>query len=351
MPEAATPPFADRLLAWWARHGRHDLPWQHPRTPYRVWISEVMLQQTQVATVIPYFERWMTDFRDIATLAAASRDDVLARWSGLGYYARARNIHRTAALCVRDHAGELPLDPNALESLPGIGRSTANAIISQSTDRPAAILDGNVRRVLARHTATRGWTGSTAVQRQLWAAAENRLPTDRGADYSQAIMDLGALVCVRRQPRCDDCPVAADCRALRAGIVDELPEPKPKTKVGERRLHMLVVRDPEGRVLLEKRPGSGIWGGLWCLPEGDSPAAVATGLGIEPDGHAALPPFAHRLSHLRLEIHPILAQGLEAGQVRCGARHGWFDRHARQGLGLPRPVAILLERIDTGEFQ
>jgi A/G-specific adenine glycosylase len=350
MTPAHPPDFADRLLAWWDHHGRKDLPWQHPRTPYRVWISEVMLQQTQVATVIPYFERWMADFPDIASLATASEDAVLGHWSGLGYYARARNIHRTAGICAREHGGQLPLDPANLEALPGIGRSTANAIVSQVTDRPAAILDGNVRRVMARHTATPGWTGAASVQKRLWLEAESRLPASRGADYSQAVMDLGALVCTRRRPRCGTCPVATDCMALKRGVVDDLPEPKPKTNIGERRMHMLIVRDAKGRVLLEKRPGAGIWGGLWCLPEGDSPAAIAAGLGFTLNGHAALESFEHRLSHLRLEIRPSLAAGLEPTQVNCGTEHGWFDERQQRDLGLPRPVALLLQRLNTGEL-
>ena len=350
MPRPREPAFAERLLTWWGDHGRQDLPWQHPRTPYRVWISEIMLQQTQVATVIPYFERWMTDFPDITTLAAAGEDQVLGHWSGLGYYARARNVLKTAVICAREHGGELPLDPATLESLPGIGRSTANAIVSQATDRPAAILDGNVRRVLARHTATRGWTGSATVQKTLWAEAERRLPGKRGADYSQAIMDLGALVCTRRKPRCEECPIAGDCRALQRGLVDQLPEPKPKTKVGERRLCMLIVQDGDGRVLLEKRPGAGIWGGLWCLPEGASPAAIAAKLGLGLNGHDPLPPFEHRLSHLRLEIHPARARGPVAEAVRAGEGLAWVDPRDAGGLGLPRPVAMLLERINDGDY-
>jgi A/G-specific adenine glycosylase len=350
MPRPRAAPFADRLLAWWDLHGRKDLPWQHPRTPYRVWISEVMLQQTQVATVKPYFERWMADFPDIHALAAASDDQVLGHWSGLGYYARARNIHKAAAICACEHGGELPLEPDTLQALPGIGRSTANAIISQATDRPAAILDGNVRRVLARHTATRGWTGSAAVQNRLWAEAENRLPARRGADYSQAVMDLGALVCTRRNPRCDACPVAGDCQALRHGVVDELPEPRPKGRLAERRLHMLILRDEADRVLLVKRPGAGIWGGLWCLPEGDSFAAIANELGFELNGHDALPPLRHRLSHLQLEIFPALAAGPASAQVKSSAEAGWFDQSQQSGLGLPRPVATLLQRLNDGEL-
>ncbi|NNK37435.1 MAG: A/G-specific adenine glycosylase, partial [Xanthomonadales bacterium] len=212
-------PFAERLLVWWDRHGRKHLPWQQPRTPYRVWVSEIMLQQTQVATVIPYFERWMARFPDIESLAEAPLDDVLSHWSGLGYYARARNLHKTARRCRDDHGGELPLETTALSALPGIGESTANAIVSQATDRPAAVLDGNVRRVLARHAAIEGWTGKASVQKALWTEAVDRLPAARGADYTQAVMDLGALVCTRSSPACVDCPVSEDCAALQRGRV------------------------------------------------------------------------------------------------------------------------------------
>ncbi|HET6591987.1 MAG TPA: A/G-specific adenine glycosylase, partial [Xanthomonadales bacterium] len=274
MPGKSGPAFADRLLAWWDVHGRHDLPWQHPRTPYRVWISEIMLQQTQVGTVIPYFERWMRDFPDLAALAAASLDDVLSHWSGLGYYARARNLHRAAIQCVREHGADLPPGAEALSALPGIGLSTANAIVSLSTDAPKPVLDGNVRRVLARHSAIAGWTGQAAVQKRLWAEAEARLPTDRGADYTQAVMDLGATLCTRSKPGCEQCPVRTDCRGLAAGKVSQLPSAKPATRVSDRTLDMLILRDERGRVLLEKRPPAGIWGGLWCLPEGNDLSAI-----------------------------------------------------------------------------
>ena len=346
----ALPPFADRLLAWWDRHGRQDLPWQHPRTPYRVWISEIMLQQTQVATVIPYFERWMRDFPDVETLAAASLDAVLAHWSGLGYYARARNLHQAARICAERHGRQLPDGADALAALPGIGLSTANAIVSQATDVPAAVLDGNVRRVLARHAGVEGWTGRSAVQKRLWAEAEARLPIARGADYTQAVMDLGALLCRRRNPACPLCPVQQDCSARREGRVDDLPSPKPAAKVGERGLRMLILRDDGGRVLLEQRPPAGIWGGLWCLPEGDSLANIEARLGLHAEGPVDLPEFEHRLSHLRLSIRPVLADVRDAGQVHCGASCGWFDRAQQQGLGLPRPVADLLQRLHDGEF-
>ena len=351
MPRNTTPPFADRLLAWWDEHGRKDLPWQHPRAAYRVWISEIMLQQTQVATVIPYFERWMASFPDVRALAAAPLDDVLSHWSGLGYYARARNLHRAASQCVAEYDGDLPCDAEALSSLRGIGLSTANAIVSQATDRPAAVLDGNVRRVLARHAAIEGWTGRSAVQKQLWKEAEMRLPGARGADYTQAVMDLGALVCKRSKPLCADCPVRLDCRALEQDKVDRLPSPKPAARVSERTVCMLILRDGEGRVLLEKRPPAGIWGGLWCLPDGDSVAAIESRLGVSGMAASTLPPFEHRLSHVRMSIRPVLADAAAGAQVQCSAARGWYHPGQVGQLGLPRPVTDLLQRLENGEFE
>jgi A/G-specific adenine glycosylase len=342
------PPFHERLLAWWDRNGRQDLPWQHPRTPYRVWISEIMLQQTQVSTVIPYFERWMRSFPDISDLARATEDEVLAHWAGLGYYARARNLHRGAKKCLETFGGDLPMDADDLAGLPGIGRSTANAIVSQASDRPAAVLDGNVRRLLARHAAVEGPTTTSAVQKLLWAEAEGRLPRDRGADYTQAVMDLGALVCTRSRPACERCPVAADCEALRQDRVDQLPSAKPATKVGERHLCWLILTDEKGRILLEKRPPTGIWGGLWCLPEGRDAGSIAARLGITVNGADALPRIEHRLTHLRLVIEPLLAAAGPARQVQCSNERNWFDRPGLAKLGLPKPVAECLDRLNDG---
>ncbi len=350
MPVSRTRPFAERLLAWWDRHGRRDLPWQHPRTPYRVWVSEIMLQQTQVVTVIPYFQRWMTDFPDLQTLAAATVDDVLSHWSGLGYYARARHLHQAAKQCMEQFGGDLPAEAAALRSLPGIGQSTANAIVSLSTDRPAAVLDGNVRRVLARHAAVEGWPGKASVSKRLWAEAEVRLPGKRGADYTQAIMDLGAIVCVRSRPRCGECPVNADCQALTAGAVDRFPATRLPTRVSRRSLHMLILRDRAGRVLLEKRPPAGIWGGLWCLPEGDDLAGIEARLGLAAVSPAALPDLEHRLSHLLLQIQPFLADAAEATQVQCPASHDWFAAEQWPRLGMPGPITKLLNRLHNGEF-
>jgi A/G-specific adenine glycosylase len=348
---SSTASFADRLLAWWDRYGRRDLPWQHTRTPYRVWISEIMLQQTQVATVIPYYERWMEVFPDIESLARAPLDQVLSLWPGLGYYARARNLHRAAIQCAEQNHGRLPKSSEALCTLPGIGASTANAIISQSTDRPAAVLDGNVRRVLARHAAIEGWTGKSAVQKRLWQIAEARLPGKRGADYTQAIMDLGAMLCTRTSPACSSCPVQADCQAFACDRVGQLPTPKPATKISDKVVCMFLIRDDRGRILLEKRPPAGIWGALWCLPEGDSLESLESRLGISAGEASALPPFEHRLSHVRMTIHPVLATAANARQVKCTELHDWFRHDQLTDLGLPKPAADLLTRLNNGELE
>jgi A/G-specific adenine glycosylase len=344
------PGFAERLLAWWDDHGRHDLPWQHPRSPYRVWVSEIMLQQTQVATVIPYFERFVQRFPATPDLASAALDDVLGLWSGLGYYARARNLHKAAQLCASKYGGDLPQSAEDLSELPGIGESTANAIVSQAHDIPAPVLDGNVRRVLARHGAVSGWTGKSAVQKELWRRAADFLPETRGADYTQAIMDLGAMVCTRSQPRCSECPVRADCQALKLDAVARYPEPKPRTRVVERSLHMLILTAADGDVLLERRSPAGIWGGLWCLPEAESRQELARELGLGALDAEALAPLEHRLTHRLLKIQPwrLHAPPLARG-VKCDETRRWFTADEWPQLGLPRPVLTLLERHLTGD--
>ncbi|MDX1605378.1 MAG: A/G-specific adenine glycosylase, partial [Candidatus Competibacterales bacterium] len=267
--------FAGRVLAWFDRHGRRSLPWQQQPTPYRVWISEIMLQQTQVATVIPYYQRFMARFPVPAALAVAPLDEVLAHWSGLGYYARARNLHRAAREIRENHGGELPETLDALAALPGIGRSTAGAVLALSRGQRHPILDGNVKRVLARYHAVPGWPGRTAVQRELWALAEHHTPAGRVADYTQAMMDLGALVCTRRRPRCRTCPLAADCAAHTGGREHEFPAPRPRKALPVRRTRMLLLRTPQAEILLERRPPNGIWGGLWSLPECPPEAKIA----------------------------------------------------------------------------
>jgi A/G-specific adenine glycosylase len=344
-------PFAERLLAWWQHHGRHDLPWQQPRSLYRVWVSEIMLQQTQVATVIPYVERWMTRFPDLATLAGADQDEVLALWSGLGYYARARNLRQAAQRCMDQHGGGLPTDPQQLAALPGIGLSTANAILSQVLDTPLPILDGNVRRVLARHAAIPGWPGQAAVQKALWAEAEKRLPAERGADYSQAVMDLGASLCSARKPDCKACPVQADCRAHLAGTVADFPATKPARAPRELHLCMLLWQRGDA-VLLERRPPAGIWGGLWCPPQAETAQELAQRFGLDPASLSALPQISHRLTHRLLHITPLWTQSVgHARGVESDSALAWQPGSAWPQLGLPRPVADMLERLDATRRQ
>jgi A/G-specific adenine glycosylase len=336
--------FAGKLLGWWDEHGRKNLPWQHPRTPYRVWVAEIMLQQTQVRTVIPYFERFVERFPDVKTLAQAPLDDVLAYWSGLGYYARARNLHKAAVNCVEQHAGELPQTPGSLASLPGIGESTANAIYSQAFDKPAVVLDGNVKRVLARYFAITGWPGKPAVHRELWQLAEELLPEQRGVDYTQAIMDLGAMVCTRSRPGCDICPVAGRCKALQHDAVNRYPAPRPRIKTNTKAFNMLILTDEQGRVLLERRPPAGIWGGLWCLPADDDGQLVQDRLGLGNVELQQLPKLAHQLTHLRLDIQPVIANSeITTGGVECTAEQRWFKQGEWPELGLPKPARQLLE--------
>ena len=253
---------AQPLLDWFDRHGRHNLPWHQNRTAYRVWVSEIMLQQTQVATVIPYYLAFMQRFPNVQSLASAPTDDVLSHWSGLGYYARARNLQKAAQAVVHEHDGEFPQDQQQLEALTGIGRSTAAAILAQAYDIRAAILDGNVKRVLARYHAVPGWPGQTAVQQQLWQFAEQHTPNERIRDYTQAIMDLGALVCTRSRPSCERCPLQTNCLAYARSETALYPGSKPKKAKPEKTTWMLILEDNDGRVLLQRRPPSGIWGGL-----------------------------------------------------------------------------------------
>jgi len=341
---------AARLLAWYDGHGRHDLPWQSPRTPYRVWLSEIMLQQTQVRTVIPYFERFVEALPTLPSLAAAPLDRVLGLWSGLGYYSRARNLHRSAQICVAEHGGELPRDAAALAALPGIGRSTAAAILAQAWGDRHAILDGNVKRVLARHRGVAGWPGTPRVQAVLWTHAEAQTPPARVADYTQAIMDLGATVCTRARPICLTCPIQSDCIARREGRIAELPTARPRREVPTRSTTMLVVRDREGRVLLERRPPVGVWAQLWSLPEtGDAQAGLAAlSERVGPLRPSALQPapFEHVFTHFRLDVVPLLLEASSAADaVAVDPDRGWFAASEWATLGLPAPVRKLLENL------
>ena len=348
--------FSQRLLRWFDHHGRHDLPWQSPRTPYRVWLAEVMLQQTQVAAVIPYFQRFVARFPELADLAAAPADDVLQHWAGLGYYARARNLQRAAQLIVSQHGGEFPRDIEALTALPGIGRSTAGAILAQAYGQRHAILDGNVKRVLARHGAIAGWPGEPRVSKQLWALSESLLPRQRLTDYTQAIMDLGATLCTARKPACTRCPVSADCRAFQSGRVGEFPASRPKRERPLRHARLLLVENAAGEILFERRPPVGIWGGLWCLPMlesgagGDEEASawLQQHHGLRARTVAALPVISHGFTHFELELSPLRLRAEPAGNALSErAELRWINIAADALPGLPAPVSKLLRMLSA----
>lgn len=341
-------PFSARLLAWFDRHGRHDLPWQHPRTPYRVWLAEVMLQQTQVTTVVPYFERFLARFPDWPALAAAPIDDVLELWAGLGYYARARNLHKAARCVVDDFGGKLPRELEALNELPGLGRSTAAAILSQAFDEPHAILDGNVKRVLARHAAVEGWPGSPAVAKRLWQEAEARLPRKRGADYTQAIMDLGATLCLARAPACERCPVSADCLAHQRGEPTRYPSSRPRRERPLRQSRALIVENEAGAILFERRPPAGIWGGLWCLPlieDGqDWQAGLQARYGLKGRLVETGAVLRHGFTHFDLDIEPLRVRVKDrASGAEASADRRWIKLAADPLPGLPAPIRKLLQ--------
>ncbi|MBK9428202.1 MAG: A/G-specific adenine glycosylase [Gammaproteobacteria bacterium] len=340
--------FSARLLAWFDCHGRHDLPWQRERSPYRVWLSEIMLQQTQVGTVIPYFERFVAAFPDVAALAAAPIDSVLHHWTGLGYYARARNLHRTARLLAAQYGGQFPAALDELTALPGIGRSTAGAIAAIAFGRRAAILDGNVKRVLARHGAIAGWPGQTDISRALWEIAERFTPTERVADYTQAIMDLGATLCTRTRPACDRCPVRADCRAHATGVPEQYPGRKPKAATPIRAILFLILRNPAGAVLLEQRPPTGIWGGLWSFPECAPEADIASrcdALGYRALGWQAGAARRHVFSHYRLDYTPVEVTVAPDFAVADGDTRRWVLPASPDALGLSAPVKALLAEL------
>ena len=314
--------FASRLIAWQATDGRHDLPWQRTRDPYRIWLAEVMLQQTQVATVLPYFTRFVERFPDIESLAAASLDAVMRVWAGLGYYSRARNLHRCAQVIVTQHGGRFPDSPETLAQLPGIGRSTAAAIAAFAYGAHAPILDGNVKRVMARHFGVEGYPGASAIERQLWQLAESQLPdADIGA-YTQGLMDLGATLCTRRAPRCETCPVRASCVALREGRVAELPTPRPARARRVCETAVALIRDSAGALLLERRPPTGVWGSLLSAPEFDLALAdaeleraIEQRYGVEVEIEGRMDAVRHDFTHFTLVIHPRLVRVVGSAMV------------------------------------
>ena len=342
--------FAPRLLEWFEREGRHDLPWQIDPTPYRVWVSEIMLQQTQVSTAAPYFEAFTRRFPDVGALASASLDEVLHLWSGLGYYARARHLHRAARLVVERHGGEFPDRLDAAMALPGVGRSTAGAVLALAHGERHPILDGNARRVLARCFGVEGHPGQPAVERRLWAIAEDCTPGERVAEYTQAIMDLGATVCTRSRPACLLCPVNSLCVARAHNLQDRLPTPRPRRSRPERPVWVVVALRGPGRVLLERRPPAGLWGGLWTLPEFPTRAHAEqwcreqlVGTARPRRGEVLRHAFSHYTCVMRpLELH---CRGMGPG-LRDDASFRWIDLDESGGarVGVPRPVEMLVRR-------
>jgi A/G-specific adenine glycosylase len=340
--------FAEAIIAWQARHGRSDLPWQGTRDPYRIWLSEIMLQQTQVATVIPYFLRFVERFPTLESLAQASEDDVLRLWSGLGYYSRARNLHRAAQQVMTQHAGAFPRSRSEIEALPGVGRSTAAAIAGFAFGARAAILDGNVKRVLARHFAVEGFPGERAVELELWQLAESLLPAQGIEGYIQGLMDLGATLCTTRSPGCNRCPVRSTCRAYAEDRVDTLPAPRPRKALPHRTTAMLVLTR-DGDVLLQKRPPVGVWAGLWCLPEMDVEADAAriarVHYGCTLSSVERLGPLRHGFTHFTLAITPVVARVAEVAARAAQPGVVWLPVAEAATAAIPVPVRKLLNAL------
>jgi A/G-specific adenine glycosylase len=342
-------PIARRLLAWYDRHGRKTLPWKRRRDPYRIWVSEIMLQQTQVATVIPYFQRFIARFPDVRALARAKTDSVLHLWTGLGYYARARNLHRAAKIIVHEHDGLFPRTFEAVAELPGIGRSTAGAILALAFGQRHPILDGNVKRVLARYHALDTPLSQRVTELQLWQLAERYTPRTRVADFTQAIMDLGATVCTRTHPACDVCPLRKTCRACQIGTPQDYPVRAASRRSPVKATRMLMIRDRRGRVLLTRRPPAGLWGGLWVFPEctnGNARRWCRKNFGLDIRTEAAWPVLRHSFSHFHLDITPIPARVM-GGTDRAmeNAEAVWYNVHRPDQRGFSAPVKRLLERL------
>ena len=340
--------FAQRVIAWQRAQGRHDLPWQNTRDPYRIWLSEVMLQQTQVTVVMAYYGAFLQAFPDVHALASASRERVLECWSGLGYYRRAHHLHTAAQEVVSRYGGEFPPDAASLAALPGIGRSTAAAIAVLAFGAREAILDGNVKRVLARHRSIAGYPGAPKVAARLWQAAHAMLPARDLEVYTQGLMDLGATVCVRKQPKCGICPVRADCAALREGRVNELPAPRPRKPLPQRAVRVLLI-ERGGEILLEKRPANGIWGGLWSFPElpldADIGVSLRTRFAVEATLCQELPTIAHGFTHYALTLHPCRV-GVSEWPGRAEAPgFVWLSPADAHGAALPAPIKKLLRSL------
>lgn len=339
--------FQHNLLSWFDLSGRKNLPWQHPASAYRVWVSEIMLQQTQVVTVIPYFTKFIQQYPDTQTLAKAPLDEVLSLWAGLGYYARARNLHKTAVII--SQADRFPDSLEDLVALPGIGRSTAGAILSIAFNKSSPILDGNVRRVLARYHAVQGWTGGSQVNKQLWEISTFYTPETRVANYTQAIMDLGATVCTRSKPRCTECPLQADCLAFLQQRVHELPTPKASKKIPVKQSVFIIAINKHKQILLEKRPPTGIWGGLWSVPELSSIADLDDWLfnkSITVVNKKLFPLRRHTFSHYHLDYQPIVVHiDNPINNVLEADKALWYKHLQTKNIALPAPLKQIFDEI------
>lgn len=335
--------FSDKVLAWFNQHGRHDLPWQKNPTPYRVWVSEIMLQQTQVATVIPYYQRFMERFPSIEALAQADIDQVLHLWTGLGYYARARNLHKAAKCLVTEHKGQFPESAEELENLPGIGRSTAGAIAALSMNIRATILDGNVKRVLTRFNGVEGWPEQVRVKNALWEIAEQLTPQKNIAAYTQAMMDLGATVCTRSKPLCSECPLSTNCDALASDRIASIPGKKPKKQLPVNSVTMYIFQNESGEVYLEKRPVNGIWGSLYSFPENEGNAINSFALTRK---RKSLDRLRHTFSHYHLDIQPeLITVKKNANAIAESDRWLWYPLDHSLEVGLAAPVKKLLTNL------
>ncbi len=347
--------FSQRLLHWFAQHGRKDLPWQQNPGAYRIWVSEIMLQQTQVNTVIPYFQAFIQAFPDLENLAKAPLDRVLQHWTGLGYYARARNLHLSAQRIMQDFHGEMPHDLNTLQTLPGVGRSTAAAILALAYGQSQAILDGNVKRVLCRYQAIGGYPNEASVNRQLWALAQALTPAARVAEYTQAIMDLGATLCTRARPQCARCPQQGDCQAHQQGRESDYPSPRPRKVLPVKCSYLLMLQNPEAQVLLQRRPARGIWGGLWSFPECSSETGIYewcwAHLQIQVQNYEVWQAFRHTFTHYHLDIVPVwvqIAQGVRE-KDKMPPNSLWVEPDKPPG-GLPAPVVRLLNALPKNNY-
>lgn len=337
------------MLKWFDQHGRKDLPWQENKTPYRVWVSEIMLQQTQVKTVIPYYLKFMQHFPDVNTLAKAPQDNVLHLWTGLGYYARARNLHKAAQLITTEYSGEFPDSNKALQSLPGIGRSTAGAILSFARAQHHAILDGNVKRILCRYYRVQGWSGHSKTQKTLWSLAEKATPQKRCDDFNQAMMDLGSSLCSRTKPQCQHCPLNNDCEAYLHQELSEYPHSKPKKEMPVKSAYLLMLTTSKGEILLEKRPDQGIWGSLWSFPQCQTSSEIEQWL----DKHHYVsakkivfsPEFRHTFSHFHLQITPVRIQVEVPYKIMDDNNFIWFNRKKPLKLGMPTPISKLISQL------